>query len=361
MGDNGTYVSSVKFTAPGRFDPARAKGFPYQTGVSVPLLVAGPVVQQPGREVPHPVNATDLYRLFADIAGADVDGAIPASRPLDAQPVLPYLADPAQPAIRAVNFTEMGTNFSNPTATTTPQPCVVEAASVCFSIFPIKALCDDQGGVWYGEGSTQPGVPAGGYGNCCQVQQYRTASGQGAVDILPHAQKAASDGTHKLVRLIRNQCARSGSDPIRDWLYATDASGEPVYTATDELYAIRMDTPNPTLDRAGTALVAGPAPLSTTSLRAEQRQAYATLKAELDHRDAVASYNRQYDAVHCPGDGNRDFVVDQQDLDNWQELSQRNGGQSSWYDLNHDGRTDAADRAIIDTHMNRRCTPPPAS
>src|SRR3546814_7051540 len=34
MGDNGTYVNSVKFTAPGRFDPTRAKAFPYQTGVS---------------------------------------------------------------------------------------------------------------------------------------------------------------------------------------------------------------------------------------------------------------------------------------------------------------------------------------
>src|SRR3546814_7816403 len=46
MGDNGTYVNSVKFTAPGQFDPTRAKAFPYQTGVSVPLLIAGPMVQQ---------------------------------------------------------------------------------------------------------------------------------------------------------------------------------------------------------------------------------------------------------------------------------------------------------------------------
>ena len=361
MGDNGTYVNSVKFTAPGRFDPARAKGFPYQTGVSVPLLVAGPVVKQPGREVPHQVNATDLYRLFADIADADVDAAIPASRPLDARPVLPYLADPAQPAIRSVNFTEMGTNFSNPTTTVTPQPCVVEAANVCFTIFPFKALCDDQGGVWYGEGSTQPDVPEGGYGNCCQVQQYRAANGQSAVDILPYAQKAASDGTHKLVRLVRNQCASSGSDLINDWLYATDAQGQPVYTATDELYRIQMDAPNPTLDRSGTALATGTAPLDTSGLDGEQRQAYATLQAELDHRDTVARYNRDYDAVHCPGDGNRDFVVDAQDLENWRELSQRNGGQSSWYDLNHDGRTDEADRAIIETHMGRQCAPPPAS
>src|SRR5690606_23606546 len=36
MGDNGSYAPSVK--AP--FDLTRAKGFPYQTGVWVPLLVA---------------------------------------------------------------------------------------------------------------------------------------------------------------------------------------------------------------------------------------------------------------------------------------------------------------------------------
>src|SRR3546814_12726112 len=32
MGDNGTYVNSVKFTAPGPFDPTRAQAFPYHTG-----------------------------------------------------------------------------------------------------------------------------------------------------------------------------------------------------------------------------------------------------------------------------------------------------------------------------------------
>src|SRR3546814_17274975 len=85
MGDNGTYVNSVKFTAPVQFDPTRAKAFPYQTGVSVPLLIAGPMVQQPGREITHQVSSPDLYRLFAEIAGADVAASIPANRPLDAQ------------------------------------------------------------------------------------------------------------------------------------------------------------------------------------------------------------------------------------------------------------------------------------
>lgn len=358
MGDNGTYVNSVKFTAPGRFDPTRAKGFAYQTGVAVPLLVAGPLVRQPGREVAHLANAADLYRLFAEIAGADIEAAIDPARPLDGQPMRAYLEDPGQAGIRAINFTEMGTNLRNPAVAATPQPCVIEAASTCFSIFPYKALCDDQGGVWYGEGSTQPGVPAGGYGNCCQVQQYRAARGQGMVDILPHAQKAASDGQYKLVRLSRNQCASSGPDPIMDWVYGQDAEGEPVFAVTDELYRVDMATPHPALDRQGTALAAGRSPLDAAGLDAQARQAHAALQAELDRRDVVASYNQRYDSTHCPGDGNRDGVVDQQDLDNWRELSQLNGGQSSWYDLNHDGRTDAADRAIIERHLGRRCAAP---
>src|SRR5690606_33044871 len=106
-------VNSVKITAPGQFDMTRAKGSPYQTGVNVPLLVAGAIVSEPGREVPYQVSSPDLYRLFADIAGADIDAHIHADRPLDGQPMLAYLTDPAAEAVREINFSEMGTNFVN--------------------------------------------------------------------------------------------------------------------------------------------------------------------------------------------------------------------------------------------------------
>jgi len=83
------------------------------------------------------------------------------------------------------------------------------------------------------------------------------------------------------------------------------------------------------------------------------------LKAEMDLRDRVAAYNYSYDSLNCPGDGNRDGVVDQKDLDNWMELSRLNlhegVAQSSWYDLNHDGKTDDADRAIIQANLGRSC------
>ncbi len=57
----------------------------------------------------------------------------------------------------------------------------------------------------------------------------------------------------------------------------------------------------------------------------------------------------------CPGDGNGDRMVDRQDLDEWEKWSTGNGGQSSWYDLNSDGRTDLEEKAIIEEHLGRDC------
>src|SRR3546814_9653357 len=87
------------------------------------------MVQQPGREITHQVSSPDLYRLFAEIAGADVAASIPANRPLDAQSMVASLTSPGQGAIRSLNFSEMGTTFNNPSMATTPQPCVVAARS----------------------------------------------------------------------------------------------------------------------------------------------------------------------------------------------------------------------------------------
>lgn len=356
MGDNGTYVNSVKFTEPGRFDPTRAKAFAYQTGVSVPLLVAGPMVKEPGREISHQVSSPDLYQLFAEIAGANVADNVPDNRPVDAQPMLAYLTDPGQAPIRTLNFSEMGTNFTNPSTTLTPQPCVVEAANTCFTIFPNKALCDDQSGIWYGAGSGLAGVPAEGFSQCGQVMSYRKALDAGdQVDVLPDSQKAVSDGSYKLVRLNRKTYTTDTANPLN----ATYLENQ----NTDELYQVDMAVPNPTLDRSGSAIATG-SPTITDTLPAEPQQAYAKLKAEMDKRDQVANYNYQYDTLNCPGDGNRDGVVDQHDLNNWAELSQlnlNNGvAQSSWYDFNHDGKTDDADRAIIEAGLGKACPPSPA-
>jgi arylsulfatase A-like enzyme len=358
MGDNGTYVNSVKFTAPGQFDPTRAKASPYQTGVWVPLLVAGPMVASPGREVPSMVGSVDLYRLFAEIAGADVDKAIPANDPIDGQPMLAYLTNPGQASIRSTNFTEMGTNERAVDAGANEYPCVIPAANnVCTTLFPQKGVCVTQGGIWYGDNLTvgkTDDVPATGYHNCCQVQAYRLAHGNEGTTFLPYATKAVTDGTYKLVRQTRNECVPamgSTSDPAAYSYSPTD------YDVKDEFYQIDTATPNPKLDKEGSELVAiTTPPLDTSSLTGAQQQAYTNLKSEMDKHDAVASYNANYDSVNCPGDGNRDRVVDEKDLANWKELSQLNNGQSSWYDFNHDGKTDEADRQIIETNMGKTCS-----
>ena len=72
VGDNGSLGYMVKLP----FDPTRAKGTAYQTGVWVPLVVAGPLVNQPGRDVVHMTNIADIYQLFGEIAGIDVPNRV---------------------------------------------------------------------------------------------------------------------------------------------------------------------------------------------------------------------------------------------------------------------------------------------
>ena len=93
------------------FDSNRAKGYVYQTGVWVPLIVAGPSVASPGREVKNMVNIADLFQLFGELAGVDVHKAVPASHVLDSQSMLPYLTNANQPSIRQTNFTQTSGNI----------------------------------------------------------------------------------------------------------------------------------------------------------------------------------------------------------------------------------------------------------
>ena len=73
----------------------------------MPLVVAGPLVKHPDRDVTDMVNIADLFELFGEIAGIDVHKTVP--RPIDSEPMLPYLINPKQKAIRKTNFTQVGT------------------------------------------------------------------------------------------------------------------------------------------------------------------------------------------------------------------------------------------------------------
>ncbi len=316
--DNGTYMPSVKLP----FDPLRAKGTLYQSGIWVPLIVAGPVVNTPDRDVPHMVNSTDLYSLFREIAGID-ESSLPESLELDAQPVMPYLTEPGHESIRTTNFTELGTNI----AVEASPPCVIPGANLCVQIFPQEQVCDDQSGVWYGPGNE---INPDGFASCCAVNTHLVSLGEEPVDLFPHHQSAVRDEHFKLVRFSRQDCATNTLVPSEEF-YEINESTDPA-----ELK----------LDREADNLLAN---ATADELTAEQQASYYALVTELE-----SLLNRNTD---CPGDGNGDLLVNQQDLDEWAYWADpdQGGGYSSWYDVNYDGVTDTADKDLIESYMETDC------
>lgn len=316
--DNGTYMPSVKLP----FDPLRAKGTLYQSGVWVPLIVTGPVVESPNRDVGHMVNSTDLYRLFLDIAGIDTE-KLAASIDMDAQPVMPYLSYVDQQPIRSTNFTELGTN----SASTDAPPCVIPQANVCVQIFPQAQVCEDQGGDWYGPGSE---VNPQGFSSCCAVNEWLVNEGNNAVDLFPTEQRAIRTAGHKLLRVSTLNCATN-----------TLVSKEEFYEINESPYTSELK-----LDRADSDLLAL---FAENQLTAVQQQQLSFLRNELDSLLATQ--------VSCPGDGNGDLLVDNTDIEQWAYWSdpERGGGLSSWYDLNQDGLTNALDKEIIMANLGNIC------
>lgn len=311
--DNGTWMTSVKLP----FDPARAKGTPYQTGVWVPMIVAGPMVKQPGREVPHMVNGADLFTLFGELAGIDINQALPKTYQVDSRPMLAYLTKTNQPSMRKTNYTQMGTNLRP--ANAAQYACLLP--TVCTVVFPKQGLCEDQGGIWYG-----PNGAAGetGLTSCCALNDYLQSQGKPPVDILPFNQVAIRDKQFKLVQFERENCSESGG------------------TATsNEFYAIDEKAPIPTLDRESDNMLDG------RSMTLAERSHYQILLRELEKlRQSV---------IPCEGDGNLDMVVDQNDKKEWEMFSQLNEGRSSWYDFNLDGLTNEADADVIEKNLGKDC------
>lgn len=322
VGDNGSLGSAVK--AP--FDPTRAKGTAYQTGVWVPLIVAGPLVNNPGRAVSSMVNIADVFQLFGEIAGLDVHAAVP--RTIDSMSMLPYLSNPSQPSIRSTNFSQVGVNLQVGGALN--GPCLFGGRS-CSQIPVSKSVCEDNGGAWYGDGSTVEGVPIGGLARCCDVVTLMVSQGVTALpNINPDFSAAVRNDDYKLVQ---NKTLK----------YVAGATPSCVETLTNELYAIDESVPVPVLDKAGSALV-------MTALTPTQQANYDALLAALE---------AQLAATPCSADGNMDGVINQQDVADFETFQAPQGwGQSSVYDLNFDGVTDASDEAIITEGMGTTCTSP---
>jgi arylsulfatase A-like enzyme len=97
VGDNGTPAQA----STGQFTPAHAKLSPYEGGINVPLIIAGPGVAQ-GAECAALVNTTDFFATIVELAGA---APVPAAQ--DSVSLVPYLAAPALPSLRTYAYAEM--------------------------------------------------------------------------------------------------------------------------------------------------------------------------------------------------------------------------------------------------------------
>jgi arylsulfatase A-like enzyme len=320
IGDNGSFAPTVK--AP--FDPMRAKGSAYQTGVWVPMTVSGARVVGPGRNIEHAVNVTDLFRLFGEVAGVDVDGAVP--RVVDGESMLPYLGHTTQPAIREFNFTEGGLNLQANGARN--GPCVI--GNQCTHTPMSKEICEDNGGTWWGVGA-EPPVPAGGVTHCWQVNQ-----------VIYHDNPAQYE-QNKLVmgaityRAVRNEQYKLVLNEALDYDPALDTGVE---ADSVELYPIDQAIP-PQLDRAANDV------LADGKLTPPEAINYVRL---MDVFEATLASK-----IPCPGDGNDDGRIDAMDIADYDAIVAGGYGGSSWYDTNLDGLTDTTDRAVIEANAGSTC------
>jgi arylsulfatase A-like enzyme len=333
VGDNGTFANAVKDP----FDISRAKATAYQTGVWVPLIVAGSVVSKPDRDVEHMVNMVDVFRLFGELAGIDVPASVP--RTIDSAPLLPYLAHVDQASIRSVNFTQGGYNIQANGARN--GACVVKTviggvtvASICTQSVFNKGPCEDNSGVWWGIGYTDPSVLTSGhpssvgYYSCWEVNQAEYKEPVPLTPVAPEITIAVRNDTYKLVR-----------NTIQTYDPNTDTGG-PV--TADEFYQIDQSIPTPQIDKAGLDLMPSQSSWSPAIT--------ANHDALLSQLDAILASQPA-----CPGDGNIDKRVTDQDVTYWGLLSQA-WGLSSVYDFNLDGVTDNADLTIINNNMGA-CPP----
>jgi len=337
IGDNGSQGQAVR--AP--FNPVRAKTTVYQTGVWVPLIVAGSVVASPGRSVDAIVNAVDLYKLFGDLAGINIADVVPPSHALDSQPMLPYLTNPAVTEIRNTNFSQEGVATYSPVPSQRSYPCQI--GNLCNdTLFGDKDFCEiDNGGTWYGPGGAKQLT------SCCAVQSYLGTT----LSLAPVHQYAVRNKMFKLVSLQRLDCSQpiANSSQAKPFPWA-----EYLTSTTQELYDLSPTPANPLgLDNAAFNLAQSCSPdqtdlpscLPTPAARAN----YQALSTEL--QSIMNSANAQ-NTCQAKGDGNMDLRVTQADIQGWQAF---NGRGPSRYDINLDGQTDENDLAIITANLGQDC------
>lgn len=303
VGDNGTYGPVVRLP----FNKLQAKGYVNQTGISVPLVVAGAGVEAPGRSVDAMVNVADLFQLFGEAAGIDVRAAVPAAHALDSQSMIEYLRDPDAPAVRAFNFTQNGTNLSIPSGLF--RACVIPSLQTCTdSIFPNPFVCELSGGTWYEA-----------YDTCCELR----ASGKAGdgFGILSPAAIAVTDGRYKLIVKELAVCDEGEVCPYEFYDLFTAPFAEALGGRGIDYPIANM------LTDAGTCAASDLPPEAAAAFAALDEYAMSLLAS----------------GAPVPGDGNLDRIVDAADVAG---ILQWWGGPSV-YDFDNDGLTDGNDLAMV--------------
>jgi hypothetical protein len=347
VGDNGSLGSTVKIP----FDPSRSKATAYQTGVWVPLIVAGPMVVSPDRDVNSMVNVADMFELFGEVAGIDVKRSVP--RQLDSYPLLPYLTNPTQTSLRHNNFAQGGLNIqanggqNGPCVVpfppgTPPPPQIPQSRGICSQVPTTQSVCGDNYGVWWGPGAdpaeTLPGFT--GVAECWEVNQaiykYKPADYRETQAIqLPQVYSTVRNDKYKFVK---NQALN----------YDVETDGSKPQDSI-EFYEINEDKNPQTLelDLATRNLLTG-GNCGNSNLNEEQLRNCEALRQQLD--TILAS------APACPGDGNGDGVVDEKDILDWYQIA-IGWGKSSHYDFNYDGLTNHMDKKTILENLGPCPTP----
>jgi hypothetical protein len=335
VGDNGSYGSTVRVQE--GFNANRSKASVYQTGVWVPLIIAGAGITQPNRSVDELINITDLFQFFGDIAGLSVAEVVPPAHQLDSKPLMPYLTSPAAAPVRSTSFTQVAAGKFTPVPEERSWPCML--GSVCNDTLLFEqGLCEDNGGVWYGPGGAEQAT------SCCAV----VAANPGST-INPVSQFAVRNKRYKLVQVERTNCARrlpanASSKPFPWAEYQT--------TTQTEFYDLRKTRANPLgIDDEDDNLLRNcPAGQDGKAcIPAAARENYAALEAELKRTKDSA---RAQEACRARGDGNLDLRINQADLDGWEAFRGRG---PSVYDINMDAETNSADRRIIVANLGRDC------
>ena len=339
VNDNGSLGSQVRLP----FDPTRAKGTSYQTGVWTPMIIAGARVNplNHGKDVQALVNVADLYELIGNLAGIDVRKNNP--RIVDSRPMVQYLADNEAPSLRDYDFNLVGPNIQANGGVNGPCQFPGSSPPSCSQIPVTKGVCEDNGGTWFGQGatgsyptgSTSTPIPSQGFTYCCQVQQWIVANGGVAGTVVPTTSMAVRDKFG--FKLVRNQWNN----------YDANSPTGCQQTTENELYIIGEANPfDPNLPLLDTAQRQIPGPPFTQPI---DQLKYNELTNYLD-----ATLASEPNCL-AQGDGNDDGKVDLVDLANYKKMAKRTSG-SSWYDVNTDGFTNETDKQIITQNLGLNCS-----